>query len=126
MANPTKTNLDKRALVVGRAFYDARTIANGETVTEGDVLGIVTASGELRVCDSASADGSQVAKAVATKDIDASGGAVANQDVLISGEVNGDLLTFGGADTLADHFDELRDVGIIPVTGEVIGEYNNA
>ncbi|MFW6312258.1 MAG: head decoration protein [Spirochaetota bacterium] len=126
MANPTKSNLDNRALVVGRAFYDARTILSGESVSEGDVLGAVTATGKLRVCDSTETDGSEVAIAVATKDIDAAGGDVTDQDVLIAGEVNGDLLTFGGTDDLADHFDELRDVGIIPVTGEAIGEYNNA
>jgi len=100
-------------------------VLSGETVTKGDVLGIVTADGKLKVCDSTAVDGSEVAAAVATKDIDASGGDVTDQDVLIAGEVNGDLLTFGGTDTLADHFDELRDVGIIPVTGDAIGQYDN-
>jgi len=125
VANPESTNLDNRALVIGRAHYDARTVLSGETVTKGDVLGIVTADGKLKVCDSTAVDGSEVAAAVATKDIDASGGDVTDQDVLIAGEVNGDLLTFGGTDTLADHFDELRDVGIIPVTGDAIGQYDN-
>jgi Bacteriophage lambda head decoration protein D len=125
MANPVITNNDIRPLVLGGANYDARTVLSGEDLSAGEVVGIVTASGKLKLCDSASADGSQVAAAVMTKAVDATGGDVTDQDVLISGEVDGDQLVFGGTDTLADHFDELRDVGIIAVDTAKIGGQDN-
>jgi head decoration protein D len=125
MANPIITNNDFRPLVLGGAQYDARTVVTGQTLVAGNVVGIITASGKLTLCDKASADGSQVAAAVMTKAVDASGGDVSDVDVLISGEVDGDQLTFGGASVLADHFDELRDVSIIAVDTAKIGGQDN-
>lgn len=126
MANPTIENNDFRALVHGGSVaYDTRTVLSGESVSRGDVLGIVTASGKLKICDSGSSDGSQTAKFVAIKDTDASGGDVSGVSVLVSGEVNAELLTFGGTDTLADHFDELVETSIIPINTDKIGGQDN-
>lgn len=105
---------DIRPLVVGPAYYTTRTIAGGQTLQGGSVLGVITASGKLKLCDSAAADGSQTAKYILTRDVDASGGDITVK-VLKAGVVNAAKLIFGGSDTLADHDDELRDVGIVAV-----------
>ncbi len=47
------------------------TIASGETVVRGSVLGRVTASGKLKVSASAANDGSQVPKFIAAYDLGA-------------------------------------------------------
>ena len=125
MANPTITNIDLRPLVLGDAVYDKRTVASGQTLVKGNVVGVITAGGALQLCDSGSSNGSEIAKAVMTKDVDASGGAVANVPVLVGGKVDADQLTFGGSDTIADHFDELRDVSILPIDTAVIGGQDN-
>lgn len=126
MPNPVNRTVDRRSLVIRGLGYDQRTIASGQTVSRGDVLGIVSANGHLAVCDSAAVDGSQVARAVAVRDVDAAGAAVTGISVLTVGEVNGELLTFGGSDTLADHYDELRDVGIVANSYDGIGRVDNA
>jgi len=118
-------NLDNRPLVIGQA-YNAKdkTILTGQTLVAGSVMGVVTASGKLLLCDKGAVDGSEVAKFVLTKAVDSSGGDVV-ADVLKAGVVNGELLVFGGASVLADHDEELRDVGIITVTGENLENYDN-
>lgn len=120
-------DLDNRPLVIGPAYNaKGKTVLTGQTLAAGSVMGVVTASGKLKLCDNASADGSEVAKFVLTKAVDASGGDVTGVDVLKAGVVNGGRLVFGGDDTLADHDEELRDVGIITVTGESLENLDNS
>lgn len=127
MANPVIADHDNRPLVLGRAYYDHDLTVLGSqgTLAAGSVLGIVTASGKLALCDSGSSDGSEVAKYVLTKETDTSGGDVTGQDVLKSGYVNGELLVFGGTDDLQDHDTELRDVSIIAIEGGNLEAYDN-
>jgi hypothetical protein len=81
------------------------------TLERGTVLGVVSASGKGKLCDNASADGSEVAKYVLPEDVDTSGGDV-TLAVWKSGIFNRNAVIFGGDDTPADHEDELRDVNI--------------
>lgn len=125
MANPTITDNDSSPLVLARAEYDERTITSGQgTLAKGSVMGIVSADGKLTLCDDASSDGSEVAKAVLVREVDASS-EVTDEPVLIAGNVDADQLVFGGDDTVDDHFDELRDVAIIPVDTQIIGAHDN-
>ncbi|MDI3534818.1 MAG: hypothetical protein PWQ82_1183 [Thermosediminibacterales bacterium] len=87
-------------------------LASGQGVLErGSVIEIVTADGKGKLCDSAAADGSQVAKYILAEDVDTTGG-----DVMAvcykSGVFNRNALIFGGTDTADVHEDELRDVNI--------------
>lgn len=90
----------------------ALTIAQGQSILErGSVLGVVEADGKGKLCDKASADGSQVAKYVLPEDVDTSGGDV-TLAVWKTGIFNRNAVIFGGDSTSADHEDELRDVNI--------------
>lgn len=87
-------------------------LASGQGVLErGSVIGIVTADGKGKLCDSTATDGSQVAKYILAEDVDTTGG-----DVMAvcykSGVFNRNALIFGGTDTADVHEDELRDVNI--------------
>lgn len=86
-------------------------IASGQTLERGSVIGIVEADGKGKLCDKASADGSQVAKFVLSHDVDAS-----EEDVTVAcwktGIFNRDEVIFGGDSTAEDHEAELRNVDI--------------
>jgi hypothetical protein len=83
------------------------------TYAKGSVLGVISASGLLKLCNKASSDGSEVAKFVlpTAKTLSAEG----NLDVLVHAEVDQDELVFGGASVIADHKLELIAAGIYPV-----------
>lgn len=87
------------------------TIASGQNLVRGSVLGKVTASGKYILCDTAAADGSENPSMILLQDVDAS---TADADGLAakSGEFNENAVTLGGATTAADVKDALRDLNI--------------
>ena len=90
---------------------DIVTIASGQKLKRGAVLGQIIASGKFVLCDSAAADGSQAPKAVLAEDCDASAGD-AQAVVYLSGAFNQAACTFGGTDTADTHRAALRDLNI--------------
>lgn len=90
---------------------DGVTLASGQVYTRGTVLGVVTASGEATIVDSAQTDGSETPYAILAEDVDATEAAQAGP-VYLTGEFNELALTFGGTDTADDHRTALRDKGI--------------
>jgi hypothetical protein len=79
---------------------DTVTIASGQVIARGAVLGQITASGKYVLALSASADGSQTPSAIAADNIDASAGDVLG-GIYLAGEFNGNALTLGAGITLA-------------------------
>lgn len=77
------------------------TIASGNVVEAGSVLGRITASGEYRLSASASSDGSQVIQPIVLMyDVDASGGDVV-ADAWIAGKFDPAQLVIGAGHDLA-------------------------
>ena len=91
---------------------DSVTIASGENIVRGAVLGKVTADGKFKVSLAAANDGSETANVIAAQDADASEGDVTNVVVYIKGEFNANALTFGTGHDAASVKPQLRDVGI--------------
>lgn len=79
---------------------DTVTIASGQVIARGAVLGMITASGKYVLALSASADGSQTPSAIAADFVDASAGDALG-GVYIAGEFNGNALVLGTGITLA-------------------------
>lgn len=87
------------------------TLTSGQGVLKrGTVIGIVTETGKGMKVDKAAVDGSKVAYGILTDDVDAT--AEVTTTVYISGLFNSKALIFGGASTVADHENELRQLGI--------------
>ena len=124
MANPTITNVDNTGLILGLAQMTEKTILTGQELSAGAVLGAITATGKLQLCETGAGDGSEVAAYILPADIDTTGGD-ATAKVIKSGKVYQSKLSFGGTDTIADHDNELRDVSIITVADNVVGNYDN-
>jgi hypothetical protein len=116
MANPTKTDLDGRPLVLRADLYDnTKTIVAGQGVlAAGSVLGIITTGGKLQLTDKALSTGCEVARYVLTKDVDTTADVV-GAPVLKMGKVNAAKLIFGGTSAIADHITQLADNGIAAV-----------
>jgi hypothetical protein len=73
------------------------TIASGNTVVPGEVLGIVTASGKYAVYDQDASDGTEAAAGISWDHVDASAADVTDAVVVIrDAEVNGNELTWPG------------------------------
>ena len=88
------------------------TLASGQGVLKrGTLLGVVTTSGNAKVADSASTDGSEVAKYILAEDVDTTDAAT-NAPAYMAGMFNREYLIFGGSDTDATQEENLRDVGI--------------
>lgn len=90
---------------------DIVTIASGQNLSRGALLGKITASGKYVLCDSGAADGSQAPVAILAEDCDASGGD-AQAVVYLSGAFNENAVTFGGSDSADTHRAALRDLNI--------------
>jgi hypothetical protein len=84
------------------------TIADGETIVRGGVIGIVTASGHGVLLDIAAVDGSQNFYGIALEDVTTSG-ATQVTTVAIAGKFNSQGLSYAGATVLADILDDARD-----------------
>ena len=125
--------LDNRPIVLRGDAYETRvlTAAQGALVI-GTVLGVVTATGALRVCAIGNGDGSQVARMVLAQDA-ANAVGTQNVRVLIAGMVDGDQLTFGGVETQFSvvaatnltHRDSLRANGITAMHGDDLLAWDN-
>jgi hypothetical protein len=79
---------------------DTITLASGQVVQRGAVLGLITASGKYALALSASGDGSQNPSVIAADTIDASQGDALGA-VYVAGEFNGNALILGTGITLA-------------------------
>lgn len=81
------------------------TIASGEVLVAGTVLGKVTASGEYVLHDAAAVDGSEDAAAILYADVDATSAATDGVAIVRLAEVDGSQLTYkagiAGADKTA-------------------------
>lgn len=87
-------------------------LASGQGVLKrGAVIGTITTGGKGKLCNSASSDGSQVAKYVLSHEVDTTGSDKMSV-CYKTGPFDRDSLIFGGTDTAAMHEAELRDVGI--------------
>lgn len=90
---------------------DVVTVADGETLLRGTVVGKVTASGEVVACDHTASDGSEVPYGVMVYPITTSG-ATAEGLIYDFGCFDGAKLTFGGTSTLADLKDAMRSANL--------------
>lgn len=75
------------------------TIASGQSLQKGAVLGKVTADGKYKLSLAAANDGSEVPDVILTEDIDATNGD-AQAVVYFSGEFNSKALTLGTGHTI--------------------------
>lgn len=89
------------------------TVAAGQTLTRGTVLGLKTADGQAVPVDSAvdPADGTENPYCVLAQDVDTTTAATV-APVYISGEFNESALVFGGTDTIADHCSTMRGLSL--------------
>jgi hypothetical protein len=94
------------------ALTTSVTLASGQGVLKvGAVIGEVSADGKFKLVDKTASDGSQTAKYVLAETVDTSFAdvvAVAYK----TGIFNYDALYVADGDTVANHKDELRSVGI--------------
>lgn len=88
-----------------------RTLASGQNLARGAVLGIITSGGNLTLSASAAVDGSQTPRYVLAEACNASAGA-AECLVYETGEFNGAALVLGAGHTLASIEQGLRSQGI--------------
>lgn len=88
------------------------TLASGQKLTRGALLGKVTAGGAFKLSASAASDGSQNPVVVLAHDADATAGAV---EILFyeRGDFNIAAMTFGTGHTADSVRDALRDLNII-------------
>lgn len=91
------------------------TIASGQDLGAGAVLGKITASGKYVAVDQAASDGSQTAVAVLLDTCDATGGDTSAAIIARDAEVNGECLDWGSqsAAEQTTGVTELANVGII-------------
>ena len=89
----------------------AVTIASGQNLVRGAVVGRVTADGKYKLSAAAAGDGSEVARGVVAVDVDATAGDTEGQ-LFVFGEVNQDSLVFGAGHDADSVREDLRAVGI--------------
>lgn len=89
------------------------TIASGQTLVRGTILGKVTSGGQLKACDQDAGDGSETARFVLPEAVDTTSGAK-TRPVYVRGEFNKNHCTLlNPSNTDIDTArDELRAVGI--------------
>ena len=113
------------ALIAGRVDYAVNTIAAGENIAAGQVLGKITASGQYGKADITAADGTETAVCVAAAAVDTTANgtnAATAVRCIVSGRVNNTELVFNGAETINSakanqktHREALQDNGIFAV-----------
>lgn len=86
-------------------------IASGETISQFQLLGRVTATHEYKLCVKTATDGSQVPKRISTMPADASGGAV-ECGVYCEVECNPDQVVLDASWTVDEVKEDLADLGI--------------
>ncbi len=89
--------------------FSLGTVASGQgTLTVGTALGIVTASGKLKLLNSANTDGSQTLAAILNQTINTTSGDVANVPIVIGNvSLPKANVILGGSDTTATHWNAL-------------------
>lgn len=87
------------------------TIASGQNLTRGALLGKITASGKYVLSLAGAADGSQTPVAILAEDLDASA-ADAQGIVYVSGDFNENAITYGTGHTADSVRAGLRDLNI--------------
>jgi len=87
------------------------TIASGQNLKKGSVLGKATATGTYKLVDSTAEDGSETPYCVLMEDVDATAGAKAGAAYL-TGEFIRTKLIFGGSDTWQTHLTAARQNSI--------------
>lgn len=87
------------------------TIASGQNLTRGALLGKITASGKYVLSLAAAIDGSQTPVAILAEDVDATGGDKSGI-VYISGDFNENAITYGTGHTADSVRAGLRDLNI--------------
>jgi len=104
--------IDNPLILPGKQIVTAPvTIASGQKLKAGSVLGCVTASGKYKLSASAAGDGSETAIAVLREDLDTTGGDKVFP-VIVEGYLNEDALIFGTGHTADTVRLALRKVGI--------------
>lgn len=94
------------------------TIAQGQVLTSGAVLGRITADGKFVLSAQAAGDGSEVPRVILAEDVDATDGDV-EATVYVTGEFSTNAITLGAGHTVDSVYWTLADVGIFltPTTG---------
>ena len=87
------------------------TVAAGNNLARGTVLGMVTADGKCLAVDSALENGAEKPYAILAEPVDATDADAVGMAYL-SGSFNQNALVFGGTDTVDTHRDALRDLSI--------------
>jgi hypothetical protein len=85
---------------------------NQGVIARGTVLGIVTANGLAKPVDSAQTDGSEKPYCILTDTVNTDGEEDVKATGYISGLFNSKALIFGGNDTVEQHEEKLRELGI--------------
>jgi len=92
------------------------TLATGENLQAGSLVGVITASGEYARYNPANSDGTETVAGVLHQSVDATDGAVDCVVVNKDAEVNGQVLTYSDgadADAIATANTELDALGIV-------------
>lgn len=98
MPNPETAAFDPNDMIVGDYPVQSVpvTIAAGQTIVRGSVLGQITSGGAFVVSLTGASDGSQTPKAIAAVDI-TTGGSAGVADVYMSGVFDSGKLTYGAS-----------------------------
>lgn len=108
-------SVENRTLFAGTGITPQTTkvtlFAGQGVLPVGAVLGVVTADGKAKLVDKNASDGSEVAKFILAEEVDTSDADI--ESVAYSrGLFNADALLVAEGDTVLDHQEELREVGI--------------
>lgn len=113
MASATQTPRSLMTVVAGDfpRRYTTITIAAGEVLAAGSVLGEVTASEEFKLSAEAATDGSEAPSIVLWEDADATDGAV-QAEALLTGDLRAAALTLGDGHTVGSVRKALRPLSL--------------
>lgn len=113
----TPTEMVRDDLIVGTGLNVVTkgdvTIASGQTLTRGAVLGLITTSGKYTLATTSANDGSQSPIAILANDVDASGGDVTDALIYTSGEFNQTKLNYGSGFNASNAYTLLKAKGIV-------------
>lgn len=92
-------------------------LAGQGLLKRGSVLGVVTASGLLKLCNSLSNDGSQTPNCILAQDTLVLESNVPHVPIYLSGDFESSSLIFGGTDTVNTHQNTMRSLNMYTSTG---------
>ena len=113
MSKETEETLLSNILLIegpGGFSRSAKTLASGQNVVKGEVLGTITASGKLAVYDPDGVDGTETATCIAIEDMDASAGDKTIVVVDCMAAVDADFLTWENGISAGDKADGIADL----------------